>query len=56
MTKVIRKTLPHSPSPDMFGSNEVRKVVQMLTDNICVLDRQVAELQKAVAELQQKNK
>lgn len=54
MIKVIKRPLPHSPASDAFGNPEVKRVVQLLGENIKSLKRQIEELQSAVEELQRR--
>ena len=52
--KIIRRPLPNSPAPDGFANPEVRRVVQMLGENIKSLKKQIEELQSAVSEMQRR--
>ena len=52
MIKIIRKALPHTPASENFAHPEVRKVVQLLMENIMSLKMQIEDLQSAIQELQ----
>jgi hypothetical protein len=54
MTKIIKKTLPHTPASTSFVNPEIKILVSQLMENIKSLKKQIEDLQTAVVELQRR--